>query len=61
MENGALFRAAGARTGLPKNRACLLILLPLARRGISGEVGNRMTLHKRAAIRFNKKKHKTAG
>jgi host factor-I protein len=46
----AAFDVAGTRTGLPKNRACLLIVPPRTRRGISGDAGDRATLPKRAAI-----------
>ena len=40
---------------MPKNRTCLLIVLSLARRGISGDAGNRGR-SEREQPRFNKKK-----
>jgi host factor-I protein len=50
----------GAGTGLPKNRTCLLIVLSLARRGISGDAGNR-GCSEREQPRFNKKKQQDCG
>jgi hypothetical protein len=60
IESG--FRAVLARSGLPKNRACLLIMPPRARRGISGDAGVPGDAPKESSSRFNKKEtNKTAG
>ena len=45
-----------AQTGLPKNQACLLIVPPCSRRGISGETGNRGDAPHEGYVWFNKKK-----
>jgi hypothetical protein len=49
---------ANARTGLPKNHACLLIILPYLPEGDLRGSWHRVTLRERASVRFNKKKHK---
>src|ERR1700716_1815619 len=55
-ENCTGVRPAGARTGLPKNRACLLIMPPRAQRGISGESRQSGDASSESCVRFNKKK-----
>jgi hypothetical protein len=61
MENTAVFRAAGARTDLPKNRACLLIAFAARPEGdLRGKsaTGRRS---EESSNRFNKKEAQDAG
>jgi hypothetical protein len=53
--------ATDAQTGLPKNRACLLIMLPRRPEGDLRVAGNRGTLRQRAAIGSIKTSNKIAG
>jgi len=51
-----VFRVAGTRTRLPKNCTCLLIVPSRARRGISGDAGDRETLQRELLTVQQKKK-----